>query len=339
MSNDQTIARSLGYLSLGLGLSQLLAPRQFAQTIGVRDRSDTTTLVRLIGARELLAAAGLLTSRNPAPWVWLRVGGDLMDLALLGRAASANDNEQDRVSGALAGTVGITAVDVLSGLGVSGQNGNGNGNGHGHGASNGNGRSVAGSGIGERIQETVFGGKPVRKSITIGRSPGEVYAYWRQLENLPRFMRHLEEVDELDERRSHWVATAPMGMRVEWDAEITNDIEDTEISWRSVADSAVRHEGTVRFVPAPGGRGTEVHVELTYQPPAGPVGVAIAKLTGEEPEQQISEDLRRLKQVLETGGVAVSEATRGERRLRQRPAQPLEPGESVTRGASPVGAR
>lgn len=335
MSNDQTIARGLGYLSLGLGLSQLLAPRQFAQTIGVRDRSDTTTLVRLVGVRELLAAAGLLTSRNPAPWVWLRVGGDLMDLALLGRAASAHDNEQDRVSGALAGTVAVTAVDVLSGLGVSGQNANGNG----HGATNGNGRSSGAAGIGERIQETVFGGKPVRKSITIGRSPGEVYAYWRRLENLPQFMRHLEEVTELDERRSHWVATAPMGMRVEWDAEITDDIEDTEISWRSVPDSTIRHEGTVRFVPAPGDRGTEVHVDLTYQPPAGPVGVAIAKLAGEEPEQQISEDLRRLKQVLETGRVVVSEATAGERRLRQRPAQPLEPGESITKGATPVGAR
>jgi len=137
-------------------------------------------------------------------------------------------------------------------------------------------------------------------------------------------MRHIEAVRETGDGRSHWVATAPLGMRDEWDAEITTAIPDREISWRALPDSTVRHEGTVRFVPAPGDRGTEVHVDLVYLPPAGPVGVAIAKILGEEPEQTVSEDLRRLKQVLETGSIVRSEATLGERRLRQRPAQPLE---------------
>ena len=315
MANDQTISRGLGYLSLGLGISQLLAPRWFRETIGVRSRDDSDGVVRLVGLRELVAGAGLLASRNPAPWLWMRVGGDMMDLALLGRAEASSGADRDRLNGALAGTVAVTAVDVLSGLGVAGGRGNGDrasGNGNGH-----------APGVGTRLQETLFGGKPVRKSITIDTTPGELYAYWRRLENLPRFMRHLQAVTETDERRSHWVATAPMGMQVEWDAEITADIPDTEIAWRSLPDSTVRHEGVVRFVPAPGDRGTEVHVELTYQPPAGPIGVAIAKLFGEEPEQQISEDLRRLKQVMETGRVVVSEATGGERRLRQRPAQPV----------------
>jgi uncharacterized membrane protein len=323
MSNDQTAARGLGYLSLGLGLSQLLAPRWFSQKIGLKDRTENETVVRLIGARELIAAAGLLTSRNPAPWVWLRVGGDLMDLALLGRASTGSVAEQDRLNGALAGTVAVTAVDVMSGLGVATGSGNGNGNGHTNGGSRGP-ETGNGASIGARIQETVFGGKPVRKTITIGRSPAEIYVFWRELENLPMFMRHLQSVREISGGRSHWVATAPMGARVEWDAEITNDIPDREISWRALPDSAIRHEGTVRFVPAPGDRGTEVHVDFTYQPPAGPLGVAIAKLLGEEPEQQVSEDLRRLKQVLETGSIVRSEATLGERRLRQRPAQPLE---------------
>jgi uncharacterized membrane protein len=321
MSNDQATARGLGYLSLGLGLSQLLAPRWFSQTIGLPGRPENETVVRLVGARELIAAAGLLASKNPAPWVWMRVGGDLMDLALLGRASTGGVAEQDRLNGALAGTVAVTAVDVMSGLGVTSGNGYGNGNGHRNGSygQNGNGTS-----IGTRIQETVFGGKPVRKAITIGRSPAEVYRFWRELENLPVFMRHLESVRETAGGRSHWVATAPLGAQVEWDAEITNDIPDSEISWRALPDSAVRHEGTVRFVSAPGDRGTEVHVDFTYQPPAGPLGVAIAKLLGEEPEQQVSEDLRRLKQVMETGAIVRSEATLGERRLRQRPAQPLE---------------
>jgi uncharacterized membrane protein len=317
MTTDQTTARGLGYLSLGLGLSQLLAPRWFARTVGVEGRSDNATIVRLIGVRELLAGAGLLTSRNPKPWVWLRVGGDVMDLALLGRAAGGGRVEAGRVNGALAGAVAVTAMDVASGLGL-GDGSNGNGTSHG------NGRHAARATIADRVRDTVFGGKPVRKAITINLTAAELYAYWRRLENLPRFMRHLQEVRELDDRRSHWVATAPLGSVVEWDAEITNEIPDREIAWRSLPNSTVHHEGTVRFVPAPGDRGTEVHVELTYQPPAGPVGVAIAKLMGEEPEQQISEDLRRLKQVIETGSIVTSEATMGERRLRQRPAQPLE---------------
>ena len=90
-------------------------------------------------------------------------------------------------------------------------------------------------------------------------------------------------------------------MKVEWDAEITDEVANERISWRSIEDASVNHAGTVRFVPAPRDRGTEVHVELTYQPPAGPIGVAIAKIAGEEPSQQISEDLRRLKQVMEDG--------------------------------------
>ena len=330
MPNDQTIARGLGYLSLGLGLSQLLAPRWFARTIGAPKRGETDNVVRLVGLREIVAAGGLLGSRNPAPWVWLRVGGDLMDLALLGRATTAKGTEPERLNGALAGTVAVTAMDVLSGLGTSATGANGGsrlGNGNGHRAATADGRGsnepAMVSDIGERVRDIVFGGKAVTKAITIDKSPSELYAFWRRLDNLPRFMRHLEEVRELDGRRSHWRATAPVGATVEWDAEITEEVADERISWRSVAGSAVRHEGTVRFVPAPGNRGTEVHVELTYQPPAGPIGVAIAKIFGEEPKQQVSEDLRRFKQVMETGTVVHSEATNGERRLRQRPAQPV----------------
>src|SRR3954468_16997973 len=135
MTTDQTTARGLGYLSLGLGLCQVLAPRWFAETIGVQGRSENQSVVRLIGARELLTGAGLLSARNPAPWVWLRVGGDLMDLALLGRAAGSRGTETGRVNGALAGTVAVTAMDVMSGLGVTTNAANGTGT-----SANGNGR-------------------------------------------------------------------------------------------------------------------------------------------------------------------------------------------------------
>jgi len=327
MANDPTLARRLGYLSLGLGLTQLLAPRWVSRTIGVRAAAASDGLVRLVGARELIAAVGLLTSRQPAKFVWFRVGGDLMDLALLGRAASDRGvADPQRLNGTLASLVGVTAVDVLSGLSTPNDGGNGaNGTQAGRDGQRMISADRAG-GLGERVRDGVFGGKPVRKAITIGRTPSEVYGYWRQLENLPRFMRHLESVVELGDGRSHWVATAPLGASVEWDAEITEDIPGQRLSWTSVAGADVRHAGTVRFVPAPGQRGTEVHVELTYQPPAGPVGVASANLFGEGPEQQVGEALRRLKQVMETGRVAVSEATGGERRLRQRPAQPVAAG-------------
>ena len=307
MATDKTLARGLGILSLGLGLSQLLAPRWYARTIGVQ-RGNHDAVIRLVGIREVVAAIGLLSSRNAAPWVWLRLGGDVMDLALLGRAATSKDVRSDRLSGALAGTVAVTAADLLSGVAVATAR-DGNGNGH------------------DRQQR---GSTPVRRSVTIARPAAELYGYWRQLENLPRFMRHLEDVRQLDDRRSHWVATAPFGTTVEWDAEITDDVPEDRISWRSVDGSSVRHAGTVRFKDAPGDRGTEVHVELTYEPPAGPIGVALAKLTGEEPSQQISEDLRRFKQLMETGAIPRSEATNGERRLRQRPAQPVPVGVAVS---------
>jgi uncharacterized membrane protein len=135
-------------------------------------------------------------------------------------------------------------------------------------------------------------------------------------------MRHLEDVQVLDARRSHWRVKAPAGQAVEWDAEIIEDRPGEEIAWRSVEGSQIFNRGRVRFIDAPGDRGTEVHVELEYAPPLGPLGAIVAQLFGEEPAQQVADDLRRFKQILETGRVAWSEATVEDRRVRQRPAQP-----------------
>jgi uncharacterized membrane protein len=170
------------------------------------------------------------------------------------------------------------------------------------------------------------GGLSYVETATIKRSPEEVYGFWRDFSNLPRFMRHLVDVrvSDGDGRRSHWRAKAPLGMTVDWDAEMTEDVPNERISWRSVEGADVRNAGTVRFEPTPDGRGTIVRVELEYDPPAGPLGVAIAKLTGEEPATQTAEDLRRFKQVLELGEIVISEATHGERRLAQRPARPFD---------------
>jgi uncharacterized membrane protein len=147
----------------------------------------------------------------------------------------------------------------------------------------------------------------VERAITINKPVHEVYQFWRRFENFPRFMRHLESVTAIDERRSRWRATAPAGRTVEWEAEITEDRPDEWIAWRSLPDSQIENSGSVRFAPAPGARGTELRVQLKYNPPAGSVGRTIAWLFGEEPDQQIYYDLRRFKQLMETGEIPLSD--------------------------------
>jgi len=138
----------------------------------------------------------------------------------------------------------------------------------------------------------------------------EVYRFWRNFENLPRFMDHLEAVTVIDENRSHWVAKGPAGTRVEWDAVIHNEMDDELIAWRSLPGSEINNAGSVHFTPTTDGMGTEVRVVLSYEPPAGKLGVAFAKLLGEEPSKQVADDLRRLKQVMDSGDVGTASRSR-----------------------------
>jgi uncharacterized membrane protein len=147
----------------------------------------------------------------------------------------------------------------------------------------------------------------VVKTLTINRSPEELYRFWRNFENLPTVMQHLESVIVHDDKRSHWVVKGPGGKRLEWDAEVVNEKVDRLIAWQSCEGADVDHWGAVRFVPGPGGRGTQVTVELEYEPIGGAFGASVAKLFGEEPGQQIAEDLRRFKQVMEAGEVPTTE--------------------------------
>ncbi len=167
----------------------------------------------------------------------------------------------------------------------------------------------------------------VKASVTVNRSPHEAYRYWRDLANLPRFMQHLDSVQVISGTRSHWRSKAPIGRTVEWDAEIVADQPDEHIAWRSLEGANVANDGAVRFAPAPADRGTEVRVELRYDPPGGALGDRIAKLFGEHPDQQVRDDLRRFKQVLETGEVvrsaATPEGTNALRQLLQRAGQPM----------------
>ncbi len=150
---------------------------------------------------------------------------------------------------------------------------------------------------GHDVHKGVF----VRKTFTVNRSPSDCYTFWRDFQNLPRFMTHLKSVSNVDATHSRWEARSPVGGTVAWDAEILTDRPDELISWKSVGDADIDNAGSVRFRPAPGNRGTEVQVELMYQPPAGRLGAAVAWLMGEEPRIQVREDLRRFKQLLEAG--------------------------------------
>jgi len=150
-------------------------------------------------------------------------------------------------------------------------------------------------------------GVHVEHSVTINRSASELYRFWRDLNNIPRIMNHVQSIQVLDEKRSHWTATGPAGTTVEWDAEIINDEPDRLIAWRSLGGAQVDNAGSVRFVPAPADRGTEVKVVLDYIPPAGRVGSWVAAMFGQEPKQQIKEDLWRFKCLMETGTVPTTE--------------------------------
>jgi uncharacterized membrane protein len=146
----------------------------------------------------------------------------------------------------------------------------------------------------------------VERSVTIDRPRAELFAFWRNFQNLPRFMEHLVSVRVDSPTRSHWQAKAPAGRTVEWDAEIVNEVPDEIIAWKSVGEPDVSNAGAVNFSDAPGGRGTVVRVTLDYEPPAGRVGAILSHFFSEEPDRQIREDLRKFKQLMETGEITTS---------------------------------
>jgi uncharacterized membrane protein len=294
--NEQTTerrARGLGWFSIGLGLAQIGAPRAVTRFIGLNDSEETRNTMFAIGLREITSGIGILSRPRPAGWVWSRVGGDLMDLALLGKAMKSDENEKGRVAAATAAVFGVTVMDFLTGQQLSKDS---------------NGRS---QGSGSRGQGIVGSAKGIRvkSAITVGRPVSEVYGFWRNFENLPRFMSHLESVDVVDETRSHWTALGPAGVRVEWEAETVEDRPNELISWRSLPGAQVETAGYVLFRPAPGNRGTEIVVEMRYDPPGGVLGASIAKLFGESGQEVVNRDLQAFKNVLEVGEVVHSDSS------------------------------
>ena len=282
------LAKGLGWFSIGLGLAELLAPRAIASISGVS--KERTGLIRLYGLREIAAGITIFAQEKPTEGVWSRVAGDALDLTSLGLAATNPSAKKGRIAFATANVLAVTALDVMCAMQLSGN--------------------------GTR-------GIHAKGSCVVNREPEDVYAFWRNFQNLPRFMRHVESVEDLGDGRSHWRVKGPAGMDVEWDATIVADVPNEVITWRSLENSDVDNAGAVRFERAPGGRGTIVKVNLEYNPTAGALGAMVAKLFGEEPEQQLDDNLRRFKQMMEVGEVVVSDATLlGTGYMEQRPARP-----------------
>jgi uncharacterized membrane protein len=209
------------------------------------------------------------------------VAGDATDLAFLGSAFSGEYVNRRRLMLSTAAVAGVTALDIVCAQRLGA--------------------------VASRGAATASSPPRVARAVTINKPIEQVYAFWHQVENLPRFMRYVESVERLPDGRSRWRAQGPGGMTVQWEAETLAERENELIAWRSLPGSRIHTSGTVQFQPAPGARGTEVHVEMDFRPPAGAIGRTVAWMSGRSPSQQLNEDLRRLKQLLETGEIAVSE--------------------------------
>jgi uncharacterized membrane protein len=274
-SKEDRLADALAWFSIGLGLVGLLAPRAVGRAAGI---ACNPGVVRVMGLREVATGIGLLTQPRRSEWLWTRVAGDGLDAASLAVAAFRGGARRGQALAAGALVAGVTAVDLFASRA--------------HGRLEAEGRAQANE-------------SPVRvqHAISVNRPIEECYRYWRNYENLPRFMKHLESVRELEGRRSHWVAEGPLSVRIEWDSEIIAEEANRFIAWKTLPGADVPQAGMVRFEEAPAGRGTIVRIEMTYGMPGGRAGAAVARLFGMEPTQLVKEDARRFKQIMETGEV------------------------------------
>jgi len=278
------LASFLGWFSVGLGAVQLLAPSTVARAIGVRPSPLWKGVLQFCGVRELANGAGILANPTSKEWVGMRVGGDALDLATLG-VALTQSQRPGRTLAATALVLGATVLDLF-------------------------GTERLAERRASPTREYARAAEPlVLRSITVSRPANQVYAFWKDFTNFPRFMRHIESVERLDGGRSRWRATGPAGTQAEWVSEIVDDRENELIAWQTVGDSELYHTGKVTFRPGPRGEGTTVTVEMQYAPPGGRIGAALLKLFRNAPGQQVSDDLRRFKQVMEIGEVVHSDAS------------------------------
>ncbi len=275
------LARGLGWFSLALGAAELAMPKQLARGIGVPVGAKTSTIMRVLGAREVLSGLAVLVAPRRSLPLWARVAGDAIDLILLGSAARSR-SAAVRLAGAAVAVAGVAAIDVIA----------------------------------ARRNQKALASSPIMYSVTINKPPGDVYAFYRDFTRFPEFMHYVESVTETG-ATSRWVAKLPTGNTITWDARLIEDRPEELIEWESIDGAPLKLHGRVTFEKTPGRNMTEVRVELTV----GPGSTALAKLFA---KPQIKGDLRRFKQVMETGEVLVSDASR--HRL-PHPAQPSNKGD------------
>jgi uncharacterized membrane protein len=291
----ESAANFLGWFSVGLGVAELVAPQALSQLIGVKPTRRNRAVMQAMGVREVVKGVGILANDRPRDWMWGRVAGDVLDLALLGRAMTTHSEKKERTASAIGAVIGVAAMDLLTAQALS---------------------------AGPRItrHQTESGRTRVHKTVTVMKEPEEVFAFFSDLSNHARFMRHVESVRAVEGDR--WRYTVRLGDdTLEFDAEVTEQRPGERIAWRSMEGSPMRMDAAIEIRRAPGDRGTEVTGEMDYSPPLGLLGATVARLFREEPEQRLNDELKRAKQLMEVGEVTVSDATleRG-----MRPAQPSE---------------
>jgi uncharacterized membrane protein len=271
------LAHGLGWFSIGLGAAQILAPRAMSRLIGVKDADGNTTLMRAVGVREIAAGIGLLADPKPTGFAVARVAGDAMDLAMLMNTLTTPENDRARALLATAAVVGVGLLDVL-----------------------------ASEDLANTTPKVTHPAKDsqnfsIKRSVTVNRPVDEVYAFWKNFENMPKFMKHLDSVQSTGENTSRWTAGSSQGLSVAWEVQLVEDRPNQLLSWQTIGVSDVTGTGRVEFTPAPGGRGTEVRADISYQPPGGALGAKIARVFRDIPGVKIENQLNTFKQIIETG--------------------------------------
>ncbi len=272
------LGAALGWLGVGIGIAELLAPRALAQTMGLPARPQ---LMRAMGIREIVTSTGILLQPHQSGWRWSRVAGDLLDLSLL--AWISRGHQDRRLTTMTALVAGLTALDSLAAYDSWHQ------------------RMVR-----RDVRRDTPGVIRIHRSLHIQRPAEACYRFWRNFENFPQFMQHVEAVQVVDATRTHWWIQAPLGQHVEWTAELFSDIPSQQLAWRTLEGSAIEHTGIVRFLPALNDKSTRLDIEMRYDTGVGKAGVTLAKIFGEEPSQQMDDDLHRFKQLMETGEIATT---------------------------------
>jgi uncharacterized membrane protein len=288
------LVQSLGWFSIGLGLTEFFAPRAVARLSGL-DEEDYEGLLRAYGLRELIAGAAILSRPRPTYWMWNRVLGDAIDLATLARARhSAND--RGRLATATAAVLAVTALDIACSVDYARHK------------TPSLDQHTSPDEESYKSPEMVDGTQILSAITTINKPVAEVYAFWKNPQNYPRFMENLDSIKITGNNQAHWKIKAPVGLSVEWDATVINDVPNEVIEWRSLDGGEIHNAGTVRFRSISGDR-TEVELTSQIKPKGGPLGAKIAKVFSAVPKTRLSNDLRRFKQLIEVGEIIKSDAS------------------------------